>query len=57
VTGYIVEYTGGFSSAFMVCAVTAVLGMVAWGFVVQDIEEIQWAGESVPIPVAVGSSV
>jgi len=57
VTGYIVEYTGGFSSAFLVCAVTAVLGMVAWGFVVQDIEEIQWAGESAPIPVAVGSSV
>jgi MFS family permease len=45
-TGYIVELTGGFSAAFVICAGTAMIGVAAWGIVVQDINEVQWNGDA-----------
>jgi MFS family permease len=42
VTGMVVDRTGHFGSAFVIAAVFAVIGMVAFGFIVRRIEPIDW---------------
>lgn len=42
ITGLIVDRTGSFTAAFVIAAALAVVGIVAFGFVVQRIEPIDW---------------
>jgi MFS family permease len=42
VTGIVIDRTGGFSLAFLIAAVVALLGMVAYGVLVGRIEPIDW---------------
>jgi MFS family permease len=44
-TGWIVDSTGHFASAFAVCAVTALLGGLFWTLGVKRVEEIDWAAK------------
>ncbi len=41
-TGYLVDRTGGFASAFFVTAAMAWMGAVAWGLVVGPVEPVDW---------------
>lgn len=42
ITGVTVDRTGSFNAAFVIAAVLAVIGIVAFGFVVRRIEPIDW---------------
>jgi MFS family permease len=42
VTGIVVEQTGSFTAAFVIAAALAVIGIMAFGFVVRRIEPIDW---------------
>jgi MFS family permease len=42
VTGMVVDRTGHFGSAFVIAAVLAVIGIVAFGLIVRRIEPIDW---------------
>jgi len=42
VTGVVVERTGSFTAAFVIAAALAVIGIMAFGFVVRRIEPIDW---------------
>ena len=42
-TGWIVDRSGHFGSAFAICAVAAVLGGVFWMMGVTRVEQIDWA--------------
>jgi len=55
ITGLVVDRTGSFTAAFMIAATLAVIGTVAFGFVVRRIEPIDWsvtAGRGVALPGA-----
>jgi MFS family permease len=55
ITGLVVDRTGSFTAAFMIAATLAVIGIVAFGFVVRRIEPIDWsvtAGRGVALPGA-----
>lgn len=51
-TGWIVDRTGHFGSAFAVCAGVELLGAICWVLVVGKLEEIEWTHELVPETVA-----
>lgn len=42
VTGVVVDRTGGFSAGFLIAAVLALGGMIAYGLIVRRIEPIDW---------------
>lgn len=42
-TGFLVDYTGGYGAAFGVAATISVLGALCWGRVVQRVEPVDWA--------------
>jgi MFS family permease len=42
-TGFLVDYTGGYGAAFGVAATVSVLGALCWGRVVQRVEPVDWA--------------
>jgi MFS family permease len=42
ITGVVVDRTGSFTAAFVIAAALAAIGIVAFGFVVQRIEPIDW---------------
>ena len=46
ITGMVVDRTGSFSSAFLIAAGVAVLGMVAYGLIVRRIEPIDWPADT-----------
>ncbi len=53
ITGIVVDRTGSFASAFAIAAVLAVIGMMAFGFLVHRIEPIDWrVAEPDALPVA-----
>jgi MFS family permease len=52
ITGVVVDRTGAFSAGFLIAAVLAVVGMIAYGLIVRRIEPIEWpaTGGLVPTP-------
>jgi MFS family permease len=52
ITGVVVDRTGAFSAGFLIAAVLAVVGMIAYGLIVRRIEPIGWpaTGGLVPTP-------
>jgi dipeptide/tripeptide permease len=42
ITGIAVDRTGGFSAGFVIAAVVALAGIVAYGVIVRRIEPIDW---------------
>ena len=42
ITGWIVDRTGSFNSAFVVAAAVSIGGIVSWCFVVRKIEPLTW---------------
>jgi MFS family permease len=42
ITGVVVDRTGSFSSAFLISAVLALLGMLAFGLIVRKVEPVDW---------------
>jgi MFS family permease len=41
-TGFLVDYTGGYGAAFAVAATVSVLGALCWAAVVQRVEPVDW---------------
>jgi hypothetical protein len=52
----IVDRTGHFASAFVVAAILAVLGMLAFGLIVRRIEPIDWRTLELSPPARVAAS-
>jgi len=54
ITGIVVDRTGNFSFAFLIAAVLALVGMIAYGLIVRRIEPVEWytpdLGGRVPVP-------
>ena len=42
ITGIVIDRTGSFSSAFLIAAVLAVIGMIAYGLIVRRVEPVDW---------------
>jgi cyanate permease len=42
ITGIVVDRTGSFSFAFLIAAVLALVGMIAYGLIVRRIEPVDW---------------
>jgi MFS family permease len=42
ITGVVVDRTGSFSSAFLVAAALALVGVIAYGLIVRRIEPVDW---------------
>lgn len=57
VTGFIVERSGSFSGAFAVSAVAALLALVSWSLVIQQVETVRWPEEPALAPVRAASAV
>jgi len=55
-TGWIVDRTGHFSSAFLVCAGIAVLGGISWVLLVGRLEQTVWQKEPQLTPLASAST-
>jgi MFS family permease len=51
VTGFLIDRTGNFSWAFIVCAASAVVAMVAWCFVIRQVATVEWPEGLALIPV------
>jgi MFS family permease len=53
ITGVVVDRTGSFSSAFLIAAAVALVGMLAYGVIVRRIEPVDWhtAGVGRLVPV------
>jgi len=43
ITGFLVDRTGQFAPAFLIAGAIALLGVLAWGVIVGDIEQVDWA--------------
>lgn len=50
VTGVVVDRTGGFSGGFLIAAVIALVGMLAYGVIVRQIEPVDWRVSAGPVP-------
>jgi MFS family permease len=52
ITGVVVDRTGSFSSAFLIAAAVALVGMLAYGVIVRRIEPVDWhtAGVAALLP-------
>ena len=50
ITGVVVDRTGTFSAGFLIAAVLAVVGIIAYGFIVHRIEPIDWLTTARPTP-------
>jgi len=48
ITGVVVDRTGSFSSAFLIAAVLALLGMLAFGLIVRKVEPVDWHTMNTP---------
>ena len=46
ITGFIVDRSGSFSGAFSVSAAAAMLALVSWGLVIQQVETTRWPEET-----------
>jgi MFS family permease len=46
ITGFIVDRSGSFSGAFSVSAAAAMLALVSWGLVIQQVETTRWPDET-----------
>lgn len=55
-TGWIVDRTGHFSSAFLVCAGIAVLGGISWVLLVGRLEQTVWQKEPLLTPLSTAST-
>jgi MFS family permease len=55
ITGALVDRTGGFSVAFSVAAVLALVGLIAYGVIVPRIEPIEWTAVARRLP-GIGAS-
>jgi cyanate permease len=44
VTGFVVDRTGQFTSAFLIAGAVALLGVVGWGVIIPRIEQVDWNG-------------
>jgi MFS family permease len=52
ITGVVVDRTGAFSAGFLIAAVLALVGMLAYGVVVRRIEPIDWQAGHRLVPAA-----
>jgi MFS family permease len=43
ITGYIIDRTGAFASAFLLAGAVALLGAAAWGLIITRVEQVRWA--------------
>jgi MFS family permease len=41
-TGLLIDRAGGFPAAFAVCGFTWILGIAAWGFIIERVEPLDW---------------
>ena len=51
VTGFTVDRTGGFASAFAIAGAVALVAAFAWGVVIRRVATVQWADDVVAAPV------
>jgi hypothetical protein len=42
-TGFLIDYTGGYGAAFAVAATVSVTGALCWAIVVRRVEPVDWA--------------
>jgi MFS family permease len=45
ITGVVVDRTGSFSTAFLIAAAFALLGILAFGLIVRKVEPVDWGGD------------
>jgi MFS family permease len=50
VTGIVVDWSGSFGGAFVVAAALSVVGVLSWGFIVQEIRTVDWSSRSTAGP-------
>src|SRR5262249_31651683 len=50
VTGLLVDQTGSFTTAFVIAAALAVVGILAFGLIVRRIEPIEWNASTLAAP-------
>lgn len=50
ITGVVVDRTGAFSAGFLIAAVLAIVGMIAYGLIVRRIEPIDWPASGNLVP-------
>jgi MFS family permease len=50
ITGMVVDRTGAFSASFLIAAIVALVGMVAFGLIVRHIQPIDWPASSRLVP-------
>ncbi len=43
VTGYVVDRSGAFTSAFMIAGAIALLGVIGWGYIIPRVEPVDWS--------------
>lgn len=56
ITGVVVDRTGSFVPAFVIAAMLAAIGMVAFGFIVRRIEPVDWNATEPARPIALATS-
>ncbi len=44
ITGWLIDSTGGFLSAFVLAALVTLLGAVAWGLIIPKVAPVDWGG-------------
>jgi len=51
-TGFIVNSTRHFTAAFFLAAAVSVLGLAGWVWMLPKLAELEWDGETAPLPSA-----
>ena len=41
-TGFVVDRSGTFTSAFLIAGAVALLGVIGWGVIIQKVEQVDW---------------
>lgn len=52
-TGYLIDRTGRYESAFFITAAVAWIGAASWGLVVGPVEPVNWELAAAPPPISV----
>jgi cyanate permease len=56
ITGVVVDRTGSFIPAFVIAAMLAAIGIVAFGLIVRRIEPVDWNATEPARPIALATS-
>jgi MFS family permease len=43
ITGYVVDRTGQFSTAFAIAAAVSLTGVISWGLIIRRVQPVAWA--------------